>query len=56
MLSCCLFGLAHTFGYSDWAFSFDPPTMALTAGPALPAVWLRLRIGSLLLPVVLHNW
>jgi membrane protease YdiL (CAAX protease family) len=28
----------------------------LTAVPALIAVWLRLRTGSLLLPVVLHNF
>ena len=31
-------------------------TMALTALPALIAVWLRLRTGSLLLPVLLHNF
>jgi hypothetical protein len=30
--------------------------MALTALPSFIAVWLRLRTGSLLLPVVLHNF
>ena len=56
ILSCLLFGLMHAFGFSDGAFSFDPMTMALTALPSLIAVWLRLRTGSLLLPVLLHNF
>lgn len=56
LISCALFGLAHAFGYSDGAFSFDAITMALTAVPSLLAVWLRLRTGSLLLPVLLHNF
>lgn len=56
VLSSMLFGLTHAFGYSDGAFSFDPATMALTAIPSLIAVWLRLRTGSLLLPVLLHNF
>ena len=30
--------------------------MALTAIPSLLAVWLRLRTGSLLLPILLHNF
>lgn len=56
VLSCLLFGLAHAFGYSDIAFSFDAMTMALTAFPSFIAVWLRLKTGSLLLPVFLHNF
>lgn len=56
VLSCVLFGMAHAFGYSYGAFSFDPLTMALTAFPSFIAVWLRLRTGSLLLPVLLHNF
>jgi len=48
--------MTHAFGYSDGAFSFDPLTMALTAIPSFIAVWLRQRTGSLLLPVVLHNF
>ena len=54
-LSCMLFGLAHAFGYSDDAFTFDPAIMALTTIPSFIAVWLRYRTGSLLLPVLLHN-
>jgi hypothetical protein len=55
-LSCLLFGMAHAFGFSHGSFSFDPITMALTAIPSLIAVWLRLRTGSLLLPVLLHDF
>ena len=54
-LSCMLFGMAHAFGFSDGHFSFDVVTMALTALPAFIAVWLRLRTGSVLLPILLHN-
>ena len=56
VLSCILFGLAHAFGFSKGAFSFDGVTMALTAGPAFLAVWLRLRTASVLIPVLLHNF
>jgi uncharacterized protein len=56
VLSCALFGLAHAFGFSHDHFSFDPLTMALTALPAFIGVWLRKRSGSLLIPVLLHNF
>lgn len=56
VLSCFLFGLTHAFGYSDGTFSFDPVTMALTAVPSFIGIWIRLRTGSLLLPVLLHNF
>lgn len=56
VLACFLFGMAHAFGFSHGSFSFDPMTMALTAIPSFIAVWLRLRTGSLLLPVLLHNF
>lgn len=56
LLSCALFGLAHAFGYGVAGFSFDPMVMALTAVPSLLAVWLRLRSGSLVLPILLHNF
>lgn len=55
MLSCLLFGLAHGFSYGAEGFSADPVTLLLTAVPALLGVWLRLRTGSLLLPILLHN-
>ena len=56
ILSCWLFGMDHAFGFAAGEFSFDPAIMALTAIPSLLAVWLRLRTGSLLLPVLLHNF
>jgi hypothetical protein len=56
VLSCFLFGLTHAFGFSGGQFSFDPLTMALTAFPAFIGVWLRLRTGILLLPIVMHNF
>lgn len=55
-LSCVLFGLAHAFGISKGEVSFEPLAFALTAGPSLIAVWVRLRTGSILLPVVMHNF
>jgi membrane protease YdiL (CAAX protease family) len=55
-LSSALFGLAHAFGTEDGAFSFDLMTFLLTGVPALILVWLRERTGSLLLPVLLHNF
>jgi membrane protease YdiL (CAAX protease family) len=56
VLSCALFGMAHAFGYSETGFSFDPFVMVLTAVPSFIGVWIRLRTGSLLLPVLLHNF
>jgi len=56
VLSCLLFGMAHAFGFSNGQFSFDALAMALTALPSFIAVWLRLRTGSLLLPIVMHNF
>jgi membrane protease YdiL (CAAX protease family) len=56
VLSCMLFGLTHAFGFSDGQYAFDPIYMALTAIPAFIGVWLRLRTGSLLLPIVMHNF
>lgn len=56
VLSCALFGLAHAFGFSHSHFTFDAVTMAVTALPSFIAVWLRLRTGSVLLPILLHNF
>lgn len=56
VLSCCLFGMAHAFGFSNNAFSFDAIVLVLTAVPSFIAVWLRLRTGSVLLPILLHNF
>ena len=56
LLSSVLFGMTHAFGYDDGAFSFDLMTFLMTGVPALILVWLRERTGSLLLPILLHNF
>ncbi|KPF73689.1 abortive infection protein [alpha proteobacterium AAP81b] len=56
LLSCLVFGLAHAFGFSHGQFSLDATVLAVTALPALLAVWLRLRTESVLLPILLHNF
>ena len=55
-ISSALFGMTHAFGFEDGAFSFDLMTFLLTGLPALILVWLRERTGSLLLPILLHNF
>ncbi len=54
-LNALIFGLAHGLSVSHGAFSFDAMTFALPCIGALPAVWLRAKTGSLVLPIVLHN-
>jgi uncharacterized protein len=56
VLSCALFGLVHAFGFSHGHFSLDPTAVALTALPSFIGVWLRVRTGSLVIPVLLHNF
>lgn len=56
VLTSLAFGLDHAFSVSDGAFSFDVLTLVLTGGPALILVWLREKTGSLLLPILLHNY
>ena len=56
VITSVAFGLAHALGYQDGAFTFDAMTMALTGLPALLLVWLKEKTGSLLLPVVMHNF
>ncbi|MBN8552706.1 MAG: CPBP family intramembrane metalloprotease [Caulobacterales bacterium] len=56
ILTSLAFGLDHAFSYSDGAFSFDVLTLALTGAPALILVWLREKTGSVLLPILLHNY
>ena len=55
-LSCALFGLAHALDVSHGEVGFEPLVFALTAGPALIAVWIRLRTGSVVMPVLMHNF
>jgi uncharacterized protein len=56
VISCALFGLAHALGFSNGGFTFDALTMAMTGGTAFLAVWIRYRTGSVLIPVLMHNF
>lgn len=57
LLTSVLFGLAHAFSYSSAdGISFDAMVMAMTFIPSFLGVWMRERSGSLLLPVVAHNF
>lgn len=55
-LTAALFGLAHAFGFSSEGFSFDWLTMILVSWPAAIIFWLRMRTGSILIPILLHNY
>lgn len=55
ILSSILFGLAHAFSVGNDGIALDPIIFGLTAVPSLLGVWLRVRSGSLLLPVIVHN-
>ena len=57
VLTSVLFGLAHAFSYSSAdGISFDAMIMAMTFIPSFLAVWMRERSGSLLLPILVHNF
>jgi membrane protease YdiL (CAAX protease family) len=54
-LNALVFGLAHGLSVSHGVFGFDAMAFALPCIGAIPAVWLRAKTGSLVLPIVLHN-
>ena len=56
VLSSLAFGLTHALGYADGGFTFEPLLMATTSVSALLLVWLREKTGSVLLPILLHNY
>ena len=56
VLTSLAFGLVHALGYDDGAFTFSAVAMATTGVSALLLVWIREKTGSLLLPVLLHNF
>ena len=56
LLLCSLvFGLIHGLGVRDGAWSFDLMAFALPFIGSIPAVWLRAKTGSVVMPIVLHN-
>lgn len=56
VLSSALFGPAHALDFGGGRFGFDIGLFAMTAIPSLLAVWVRLRSGSIALPVFMHNF
>lgn len=56
VISTFLFGLTHALGYSEGAFSFDIMSFAMTGVPALILLWVRERTGSVVWPIILHNF
>ena len=56
VVSSVAFGLAHGLGYADGAFTFDAMLTVATGVPALLLVWLKEKTGSLLLPILMHNF
>jgi uncharacterized protein len=56
LVSCMLFGLAHGFSFEQAVPSFDAMSFLVTGLPALALVWVRERTGSLVLPILLHNF
>ncbi|MNH77902.1 CAAX amino terminal protease self- immunity [compost metagenome] len=56
VLSSLAFGLTHALGYADGGFTFEPILMATTGVSALLLVWLREKTGSILLPILMHNY
>jgi membrane protease YdiL (CAAX protease family) len=54
-LNALVFGLAHGLSVDHGVFGFNALAFALPCIGTIPAVWLRSKTGSLVLPVVLHN-
>ncbi|QIL02699.1 CPBP family intramembrane metalloprotease [Sphingomonas sinipercae] len=55
-LNALVFGLVHGLGVQQGVWSFDAMSFALPFLGAIPAVWLREKTGSLVLPIILHNF
>ena len=55
LLASVVFGLAHALKISGGELSFELIYFLATAIPALAGVWVRLRTGSLLIPVLMHS-
>ncbi len=56
LISCFVFGLVHALDFENGAFAFDVTSFAFTGLPALLLLWFRERTGSLVLPIILHNY
>jgi uncharacterized protein len=56
LLSTLLFGMVHGFGITDKGLIFDIGSIIKTGLFGIVLIWFRERTGSLLLPVVIHNF
>lgn len=56
LVTCLVFGAAHGLGWSSEGLSFDPFFFATTGTAALVFLWLREQTGSVLAPIVGHNF
>ncbi|WP_420243141.1 CPBP family intramembrane glutamic endopeptidase, BDIM_20840 family [Roseiterribacter gracilis] len=56
LLSCALFALVHALQFKNGEIAFAATAFGGTFVPALLLLWFRERTGSLLLPIVLHNF
>jgi uncharacterized protein len=55
-LSVVMFGLSHAIFFSSGVFSFDFGGMAFASVMGFVLLWFRERSGSLVLPVLIHNF
>lgn len=56
LLTSVAFGLAHALSFENGGYSFDLATFAITGVPSLLLLWMRERTGSILLPIIGHNF
>ena len=54
-LSCIVFGLMHALNVGANGVSLEWLYFLATAVPSMAGVWVRLRTGSLLIPVLMHS-
>ncbi len=56
LLTSVAFGLAHALSFENGGYAFDLMTFVATGIPSLLLLWMRERTGSILLPIIGHNF
>jgi membrane protease YdiL (CAAX protease family) len=56
LLTSIAFGLAHALSFENGGYAFDLMTFFVTGIPSLLLLWMRERTGSILLPIIGHNF
>lgn len=54
-ISLFIFSAGHALSLDQGGFAFDPLVFTYAAGAGAGLTWMRLRTGSILLPVLAHN-